>query len=315
MRKLVLLLFAILLHANPNGPSGKYIGSLLCDPPTAIPYGRFLLRNFLSFDDHEGIYENNWTGHSRPDCYNSYQYQFQGFFGLNSFFDLSLSSRVYFTHKGRYAYCNTGDLVAGLDFQLLEEEKISFLPGIKWAVREVFPLGNYRLFNPKRGSMEKTGSGCFATQMALFFYKGYTLSCDWMVSTTIELQYQINSPVTAKGFHAYGGGFGANGKILVGNAWQSLMNVQLFYRQSIVLSLDALYEHQDGSNFYGYPGLSLFSKACKTHWPSSERVSLAPSFTYQFPSQMGIMIGSWFSVCGKSAEQFVQYMANLFYLY
>jgi hypothetical protein len=206
-------------------------------------------------------------------------------------------------------------LVAGLDFQLLEAEKYSFLPGIKLAVREVFPVGHYQLFNLKRGDIEKTGYGCFATQLALFFYKEYRLSCHWLLSTTIEAQYQINSPTSVTGFHAYGGGFGTHGKLLVGNSWRTLVDWQLFYDKAISFALDALYEHQDASTFYGHPGVNFFGRYCKTHLSSSERVSLAPSFTYQFPSQVGIMVGSWFSLCGKNTQQFVQYLANVFYVY
>lgn len=309
--KYTLLFFCFFLSANENA---KYMGSLLSEPPTAVPYGHFVIRNFLFFDGHKGVYNSNWESSSRPDSYNSIQYQLQTFFGLNSFFDISLSPRFYFKHKGRYAYCNTGDLIAGLDFQLLEEEKFSFLPGIKFAVREVFPLGNYQLFNLKKGDMEKTGSGIFSTQLALFLYKGYRLNSNWFLNTTIEMQYQINSSVIVKGFHAYGGGLGANGELLVGNSWRSLVNLKLFYK-TFSCSLDALYEHHDSSTFYGYSGLNFFGRHSGTGQPSSERVSLAPSLAYQFPSQIGLMVGGWFSVCGRNTEQFHQYITNVFYIF
>lgn len=312
MRWFVFPLFALLLHANENA---KYMGSLLSDPPVAIPYGKFVVRNFLFYDDHRGIYNEDWESSSRIDSFHSYEYQLQGFFGLNSFFDVSVSPRFFFNHGGRYAYSNVGDLTAGLDFQLLDEDCFSFLPGIKFAVREVFPLGHYNLFNLKRGDMEKTGSGCFSTQLALFLYKGYSLSCNWFLNTTIQGQYQINSAVDVKGFHAHGGGFGAEGKVLVGNAWQTLVDLQLFYKEAFVFSLDAMYEHHDASTFFGHPGLDFFGRRCKINQLSSERVSLAPSFAYQFHSGIGIMIGSWISVCGRNAEQFTQYIANVFYIF
>jgi hypothetical protein len=312
MYKYILLLSVFFLHAAENE---KSIGSLLSPPPTAIPYGHFIIRNFFFFDDHRGTYQHNWESSSRKDSYHSLQYQLQSYFGLNSFFDISFSPRFYLTHKGRYAYCNIGDLIVGMDFQLLEDKQLSFFPGIKFAVREVFPLGQYQLFDVKRMNMEKTGSGCFATQLALFFYKGYLLSPNWFLNTTIEVQYQINSPINVKGFHSYGGGFGSQGKLLVGNEWQSLLNVQFIYCKAIIISLDALYEHHDGSPFYGNRGLNFFGKHCKRHHPSSERVSLAPSFAYQFPSNVGIMIGSWLSLCGRNTEEFRQYIANVFYTY
>lgn len=261
------------------------MGSLLCDPPTVVPYGHFVIRNLLFFDDHRGVYRSDWESSSRIDSYNALQYQLQSFFGLGSFFDINFSPRFYGSYKGRYAYCNTGDLTAGLDFQMLEDTRFSFLPGIKFAVREVFPLGNYQL------------------------------SSNWFLNTTIQMQYQINSSVTVKEFHSYGGGFGTQGKMFVGNAWQSLIDLQLFYKKATSCSLDVLYEHQDASTFYGYPGLNFFGKHCRTHQPSSERVSLAPSFSYQFPTQIGLMAGSWFSVCGRNSERFVQYILNVFYIY
>jgi hypothetical protein len=307
-----LLFFVFSLYANENA---KYIGSLLLDPPTVVPYGHFVLRNLFFFDNHRGIYQANWNSSSRLDSYNSFQYKLQSFFGLTSFFDISLSPQFYCTQKGRYAYCNVGDLTTGLDFQLLEPEKFSSLPGIKFSVREVFPLGNYQLFNLKRGDMEKTGSGCFSTQLALFFYKGYQLSSNWFLNTAIDLQYQINSPISVKGFHTYGGGFGTDGDLFIGNSWQSLINLQLFYGKAISFSLDMLYEHEDASTFYGHPGLDLDGKCCQINVASSELFSLAPSFAYQFPSGLGFMVGSWLTISGRNAEEFIQYVANVFYIF
>lgn len=310
MTRYLLFFFAICLHANQNA---KYMGSLLSDPPTAIPYGHFVIRNLTSFDDNRGLYLNNWNSTSRKDSYNSIQNKLEFFFGLNTFFDLSLSTQFFFNYKGRYAYSNVGDITAGLDVQLLDE--LSTFPGIKFAVREVFPLGNYQLFNAKKGDIEKTGSGSFSTQLALFFYKGIPIHSNWLLNTILQVQYQINAPVTVKGFHCYGGGLGTNGKLLVGNAWEVLAGLQLFYKNAFIFSLDALYEHQDGSDFYGYPGLNFFGGYSLPQYPSSERVSLAPSFAYQFPFGLGIMFGSWITLTGRNTEQFTQYILNLFYVY
>ncbi|EKE08021.1 MAG: hypothetical protein ACD_17C00394G0004 [uncultured bacterium] len=311
----VVLIFLLAFAFPLQAYNAKSMGSLLSDPPTAISYRHFVVRNFLFFDGHRGIYESHWQNSSRKDSYHSYRYQFQGFFGLNDFFDVSLFSQFYFNNQGRYAYCNVGDLTVGLDFQLLEDDRYLFFPGIKFAVREIFPLGHYQLFNPKRAEMEKTGSGCFSTQFALFLYKQYLFFPNWLLSTTLAMQYQFNSWVSVKGLHSYGGGFGTNGKIWVGHSWQSLVNMQIFYKNSLFFSLDGLYEHMDASPFYGHPGLSFYGTYCNTHQPSSERVSLAPSLGYQCPSGIGIMIGNWFSLCGRNAEQFSQYAANLFYIF
>jgi hypothetical protein len=93
------------------------------------------------------------------------------------------------------------------------------------------------------------------------------------------------------------------------------VDVQLFYGQSIIFSLDLLYEHQNASIFYGHPGLDFIGKHSDPNQPSSERVSVAPSFAYQFPSQVGIMVGSWISLSGRNVEQFIQYIANVFYIF
>src|SRR5689334_17415060 len=71
---IISVFFSFYLHPNVDQ---KYMGSLLSDPPVAIPYGHFVLRNFLFYDNHQGVYQSNWSRSSRIDSYNSIQYELQ----------------------------------------------------------------------------------------------------------------------------------------------------------------------------------------------------------------------------------------------
>lgn len=310
MCRWIATLFVGLLGAYENI---THIGSFLAGPPVAVPLGHFLFYNTLLFEEHSGLYSSQWEGYDRLDAYYSVENRFESFVGLSAFCDCHFAFKALFNYKGRYAYGNVGDLLFGLDFQLLEENR--WFPGLKFSVNEVFPLGNYEYFNIKRGYMEKTGSGAFSTQFALFLSKNYALYPNWTLSSIGKLQYQVSSPITAEGFHSYGGGFGSKGKLLIGNAFEALVSLGLLYQNRILFFLDTLYEHQDSFSFYGYPGFNLYGRRPDPDLPSSERISLAPSITYQFPSQFGLKLGSWFSLYGRNSERFMQFGLQLFYAY
>jgi hypothetical protein len=309
-------LLLISFQALAKEPTAPWLtGPLIAPPGTAIPYGDLLFKTYLFFTADTGAYNRHWK--EEPSRRNLYSLSLQGFyfFGLTPWCDLNIVPRYFYQRSGgaHSAFC--GDLTVGLDFQLLDPERTPYFPGIKLAVREVFPTGNFEYLRPRKLLTDLTGRGTFATQFDLVLYKLFHLHrLNWL-SATLSAEYTINTPVDVHGFNAYGGGFGATGRALPGNVFEATVSFELTLSRSWALSFDTVYNFEDAAAFFGREGISLDGALAPVGRPCSTRLSLAPAVEYNFGSHFGIIAGAYFSVLGKNSDAFRGGAINFNYLY
>jgi hypothetical protein len=222
---------------------------------------------------------------------------------------------LFYNRTSGQQYFNSGDLTVGLDFQLMAADFTPYFPGIKLAVREVFPTGNFQYFHPRKLSTDQTGTGTFATQFDLVFYKVFHLwELHWL-STTFSAQYTVNTPVNVHGFNTYGGGFGTNGKALPGNSFQGIVSFELTLSRNWVLALDSVYTQTNVTEFFGIPGIFFGGTFADVGKPSSEQLSFAPAIEYNFSGHFGVIAGCWLSVLGRNSAEFRSGVVNFDYTY
>ncbi len=290
-------------------------GSLIAPEGTVVPYGDFMVKSYVYFTTNTGSYDKNWHAVSLDENFYTLDAQFLCFFGLTPWCDLNIIPQfVYNTTSNQHSF-HSGDLTVGLDFQLMAADFTPYFPGIKLAIREVFPIGNFQRFSPRRLLTDQTGSGTFATQFDLVFYKVFHLYDLHWLSATFSAQYTVNSPVNVHGFNAYGGGFGANGKALPGNSFQGIVSFELTLNQNWALALDTVYTQTNMTQFFGIPGISFSGTFADVGKPSSEQFSLAPAIEYNFSSNFGIIAGGQFSALGRNSAEFRSGVVNLAYSY
>ncbi len=290
-------------------------GPLIAPPGTAVPYGDFTIESYVYFTTKTGAYNKDWDAVSAERNFYSLNAQFRCYFGLTPWCDLNIIPQFFFNRTYTQQYFYIGDLTVGLDFQLLEADLTPYFPGIKLAVREVFPTGNFQRFSPRRLSTDETGAGTFATQFDLVLYKVFHLYDQHFLSTTLSAQYTVNTPVNVHGFNTYGGGFGANGKANPGNIFQGIASFEYTLNQNWVLALDNVYTHTDATQFFGTPGITFDGVLSARETPSSELLTFAPAIEYNFSSNFGIIAGCWFSALGRNSAEFRSGVINFDYTY
>lgn len=290
-------------------------GPLIAPIGTVVPYGDFIVRSYVFFTTSTGSYDKNWHTVSSSENFYTLNAQFQCFFGLTPWCDLNIIPQFFYNTTSNQHYFNSGDLTVGLDFQLMEADFTPYFPGIKFAVREVFPIGNFQRFSPRRLLTDQTGAGTFATQFDLVLYKVFHLYGLHWLSTTFSAQYTVNTPVNVHGFNSYGGGFGAKGKALPGNSFQGIVSFELTLNQNWVLALDNVYTQTNSTQFFGIPGIDFNGTFAGSGKPSSSNLSFAPAIEYNFSRNFGIIAGCWFSALGRNSTEFRSGVVNLEYTY
>ncbi|MBX7066915.1 MAG: hypothetical protein K1X28_06770 [Parachlamydiales bacterium] len=295
---LALVLACFFLHAE----APWFTGPLIAPPGTAIPYGRFMIKPQMPFT----VY--------RPHFFSANP-QLSCFFGLTPWCDINIIPQFFYQTTSHEHDVQFGDLTVGLDFQLLDADATPYFPGIKFAIREVFPTGNFQFLRAKKLGTDRSGEGTFATQAALVFYKEFHLYQLYWLAMTASAQYTINTPVHVQGFNAYGGGFGAKGTVLPGNAFQGIVSFELSLSQNWALAMDSVYTHKDESEFFGRPGIALMRTFATVGGPSSDQLSFAFGLEYNFSAHLGIIGGYWFSALSRNIPEFQSGVVNVRYLY
>ncbi|MBU6446185.1 MAG: hypothetical protein KGQ49_02165, partial [Verrucomicrobia bacterium] len=226
------------VHKNRAEPvSPWFTGPLIAPQGTVVPYGSFEIESYIYFTTNTGTYNAHWQAVTASENFYSLNPQILCFFGLTPWCDLNVIPQCFYNVTSNQHCVQFGDLTVGLDFQLMADDLTPYFPGIKLAIREVFPTGNFENFRPRKLNTDQSGAGTFATQFNLVLYKEFHVARAHWLSTTISAQYTVNTPVEVLGFNTYGGGFGTNGTVLPGNQFQAIISFEYSLTQHWALAL------------------------------------------------------------------------------
>jgi hypothetical protein len=289
--------------SNLPPESPWFTGTLIVPQPTVIAYGSFLLENYLYFTTNTGSYNNHWSSTSSAHNFFSFNPQFFYYFGLTPWCDINIVPQFFYNSTNGQSSCHFGDLTIGLGFQILQPDYTPYFPGIKLAIREVFPTGKYQNLNANKLNTDVSGAGTFATQFNLILYQVYHLWKNHWLSFTASGQYQLNSATNIQGTSVYGKGAGT---ALPGNSFQGIVSFEFSLTQNWVLAIDNVYTHTDATQVYNGTVGGL---------PSSEQFSFAPAIEYNFNSSFGLIAGCWFSAFGRNSAEFRSGVVNIEYTY
>ncbi len=315
------LIFAFLpvalAHAKTSPPPGNEIetpkaaeeepwftGSLLSIAPDVVPIGYMDLETYFQVFDFLGEYNKHWHAQSTPRLLTvSPLIFFQT--GLSESIEIVALPQLFYNQSQGQSFVGIGDLPIGLGFQILTQKEGSWRPSIKLITQEIFPLGKYQHLNPKKMDTDSIGRGSYQSTLGLAIGRLFHLSGIHYFAPRFNFLYTYPSPVHVRGFNAYGGGFGTKGKVRPGNSFTALFAMECNLTRNWTFALDVDYIHFDKTRFSGKKGVDEFGAAASVTIPSSEQFSLAPAIEYNFSEKLGIIAGSWFSIGGRNADQFV----------
>lgn len=319
LRALIIALMPFALaHARKNPPPTPaeiettpataeepwFTGSLLSFAPAVVPIGYMNLEAYFPIFDFFGEYNKHWHAQSVPRLLTiSPIFFFQT--GLSESIEIAALPQLFYNQSRGQSFVGIGDLPIGLGFQLLTEKEGSWRPSIKLIAQETFPLGKYQHLNPKKMDTDSIGLGSYLSMLGFSIGKLFHISGVHYFAPRFNFLYTYHSPVHVRGFNAYGGGFGTRGKVRPGNSFTALFAMECSLTRNWTFALDVDYIHFDKTRFSGKKGVDEFGAPASVTIPSSEQFSLAPAIEYNFSEKLGIIAGSWFSIGGRNADQFV----------
>ncbi len=279
--------------SSSDPPTPWLTGPLIAPAGLVVPYGQFEIEPYLYFSTNTGVYNSHWKAISANQNFFSLDVQLFTYFGLTSIIDINIIPQFFYNNVSNQNSTGFGDLTVALDIQLLDPDSTQYFPGIKFTLRETFPTGKYQRLDPRKLGTDLTGGGTFGTDFNLVFYKVYFLGRSHFLSTTYSASYQINSPVTVHGLNAYGIAPKKGTTAYPGTLFQGIVSFELTLTQNWVLALD---------NVYTRVSATKLNQGLKT--PSSDQISFAPAFEYNFNSNVGVAIGCWFTAWGRNSPIF-----------
>ena len=301
--------------ANPEPPAPWLTGPLIVPQATVIPYGHFEIETYLYFTTNTGTYNSNWHPSTADHNFFSFNPQVYFYLGLTPWMDINIFPQFFYNTISNQSSVNFGDLVIALEFQLLSDDAIPYFPGIEFSIGESFPTGPYQKLDPNKLLTDQTGNGTYGTTFSLELYKVYHVTGLHFLSTTYSAAYTIATPTKVKGFNAYGGGYGTDGKVDPGNTFEGIISFEFTLTQNWALAIDNVYTHVNRTTFSGTPGQTSSELLASNSLPSSEQISFAPAIEYNFSANLGIIAGCWFTAWGRNSNIFRSGAIGLIYNY
>jgi hypothetical protein len=127
-----------------------------------------------------------------------------------------------------------------------------------------------------------------------------------IMRTRLNLSYAISDWASVEEVSVYGTGQGFRGRarpgraFIVDSAWEYSMT------RNWVLALDVVYEHDSSTTLSGFDPAPAGSGAPPTRvqrrFGSSEVFTLAPAVEYNWNSQIGVIVGTVFTIAGRNAS-------------
>jgi len=190
-----------------------------------------------------------------------------------------------------------------------------YRPALLFGVKETFPSGRYQKLNPKKGGTDATGAGSYNTTLSFNISKVL-----WWVSLhpmnfRVSLNYSLPALVGVKGYNAYGGGTGTDGRVHPGNSFQGDFGYEYSFTQKWVAALDIVYVYNGKTTFSGKTGFSAPGVPAAVGGPFNDQLSLAPALEYNPNENLSILVGTWFSVWGRNSFNFASAVFTVEYTF
>ncbi|NGX47628.1 MAG: hypothetical protein K1000chlam3_01007 [Chlamydiae bacterium] len=290
-----------------------YTGPLITGSANNVPAGKWNIQPYLFFLLDHAQYNDNRKSINVPDIW-TIQPLLVLQRGLNSWLDATLVQFGLFKWREGEKAQEYGDLNLTLGHQLVNETP--YVPSIRVTIGESFPTGHYQKLSPDKAGIDASGSGAFATIVGLFVSKIFWEIPIHPVRVRFAGTYEIpNHDVLVKNFNAFGGGFGTNGDVSVGQTLNLDLGIEVSLTEHWVFATDFAYAYSRETTFKGNPGLTALGTPASVGGPSSDQFSIAPAIEYNISDRGGFIGGVWFSVTGRNSANFVGIILSYTWLF
>lgn len=271
-----------------------FTGPLITTSSRVVKRGHVNFEPYLNWSVINGVYDDNWNAISGPS-FNQINPQLVTKFGLTDWMDFSFNVQSVYNWTAHASASGFSDLVSGLDIQLLDDKNVAGMP-LKLVLFGVFPTGRYEYLKPSLEGTDSTGLGRFGAQVGLVVGKLFHFADDRYLNTRFYLNTVICTSVRVHGLNAYGGDETTRGIVRPGTVVNFFSGAEYTLTHNWVLAIDVLGTYKGRNRF---KGSSLFPVG----GPEMMSFVLAPAIEYNWNSNVGVIVGSVFTVAGKNTAR------------
>lgn len=306
-------LHAVHIPTDTNHPqpslleSPWFTGPLLAPSPLTIAPGHINYEPYIYAIANVGKYDHHWHPEKNETFWSIFTQQWVEI-GINSWMDFEFVSTLFYNHTSGASKWEVGDLPVQLDFQLYKNLKRLDLwsHALSFTIKETIPIGKYRNLHANKKGTDVGGGGSWQTTFILNQGNLFHIGGNHFLSWRNSFQYTLPAPVHVTGLNVYGGGPGTDGTVYPAQIFAYDTAIELSLTQNWVFAMDVLGVWTGKSRF---KGKTLFPNTA----PPSVQFSLAPAIEYNWSDDIGLIVGSWFTIAGRNADQFVGAVAAFNY--
>ncbi|HRI37883.1 MAG TPA: hypothetical protein PLO50_04940 [Nitrospira sp.] len=297
---------------DPHPPSDpRFTGTLLSTRGRTLDQGHLVIQPYFFYTRYGGLYNDNWRLHSATVSRTIIQQTFF-IYGLTNRIDIGIAPQWLDNSSSRDSISGFGDFPLQLGFQVLRGDSDSWLPHVLFWIQEIFPTGRYNDLGSSTADLGGIGGGSFGTTFGVAVQKVLRLGGDHVLRYRLNASYGFYSPVTIRGFNAYGGGFGTDGRVEPGSVTTLTIAGEYTLTQQVVLALDIGFQTINATHFSGTTGVDIHGEPATVGKGYSNLLSIAPAVEYHFTQHVGLIAGPWFSLRGKNTSEFFGVVAALY---
>ena len=290
-----------------------YTGPILAGSASMLPPGLINIQPYFFVQDNYAAYNNRRKSIDQPDIW-QVNPNFVLQTGITSWLDIAATPSFFSNNQHSQWATNFGDLPVLLGFKIADEGVN--IPKMKVTINETFPTGNYQYLDGAKQGLDATGSGSYITGFSFRMSKHLFVKTVHPVAARMVLTYNIPSTVHVHSFNTYGGGVGTNGKVRPGNSFNADVGLEWSINQKWAVATDIVYQTNNRTKFNGTPGINpLTGLENKIGSGSSDFLQIAPGIEYNWNDSLGIIGGAWFTVYGRNASNFVNYVLSICYTF
>jgi len=284
-----------------------FTGPLLTPSARAVSIGHINLEPYLYWTVVTGKYGPNWSVLSTPKAY---QLNPLLVYKIGIWDNISFGGSIqgfYNRTQGQSSWA-FGDLPLGFEIGLVEGKKDTWVPYVKLTLMETFPTGKYQKLSSRKLGTDSGGQGAYGTTVGLTFSKLFYYPEHHFMNVRWNFVGYFPSSARVKGINTFGGDITTRGHIRPGATFlfQTAAEYNLTQKWALALDFQAFYSGRN--HFKGRTITPVGS-------PSSVQLSVAPAIEYNWSENMGIIVGSWFTVAGRNANRFASAAAAYNYYY
>lgn len=235
--------------------------------------------------------------------------------GLTKVFGLEIIPSFVSSFKNGRSTTNWSDTILRFGIQLSREVEGSWIPDFRLIIQEVFPTGNYTSLRPENLGIDSTGKGSYQTGPFLVYHKNFHVFNNVRASIRSSVGYLIPTKAKVNGFNTFGGGYGTKGIIDIGNNFQAYFSGEIAFTWNWAGLFELIYFHNDKSSFKGTIGRKNDGTPAEFNLGSSNQLSLALELDHTFSSNLGMLIGSWFTLYGRNSTAFLSNFVAFLYIF